>query len=139
MYWKPFWERPHLTSSSFPHVKHQPLLVCLRCRRLDVLRYRLPVSDGPTGGGAEPTGAGSDPALVRHAAADGLPRAPQQACRHLLLLLGGSYTRGTARKSQPDQVSFNSIVLRYCSTSTFHNRETICGKNKKKQAKACHK
>lgn len=64
-------------------------------RWLDVLRHSLSVSDGSTGGGAESTGAGQDPALVHHEAADRLPRAPQQTCRHMLLLLGGSYTRGT--------------------------------------------
>lgn len=52
------------------------------------------MSDGPTRGGAESPGAGPDPTLVHHAAADGLSRAPQQTRRHLLLLLGGSYTRG---------------------------------------------
>lgn len=68
--------------------------VCMS-RWLDVLRHSLSVSDGSTGGGAESTGAGQDPALVHHEAADWLPRAPQQTCRHMLLLLGGSYTRST--------------------------------------------
>ena len=53
------------------------------------------MSDGSTGGGAESAGAGQDPSLVYHEAADGLPRASQQTCRHMLLLLGGSYARGT--------------------------------------------
>lgn len=69
--------------------------MCRWCRRLDVLRDCLPVSDGPTRWGAEPSGAWSDPTVVHHAAADRLPRAPQQTCRYLLLLLGGSHTRGT--------------------------------------------
>lgn len=72
-----------------------PLMVCLWCRWLDILRHRLPLSDGSTGRGAESTGAGSDPTLVHHAAAEWLPRAPKQTCRHMLLLLGGSYAWGT--------------------------------------------
>lgn len=70
-------------------------LLCVP-RWLDVLRHSLSVSDGAAGGGAESAGAGQDPALVYHEAAERLPRAPQQTCRHMLLLLGGSYARGTA-------------------------------------------
>lgn len=73
-------------------VMHLPACVS---RWLDVLRHSLSVSDGSTGGGAESAGAGPDPALVCHEAADRLPRAPQQTCRHMLLVLGGSYARGT--------------------------------------------
>lgn len=64
-------------------------------RWLDILRHRLSVPDGSTGGDAEPARAGRDPPLVRHEAAEWLPRAPQQTCGHVLLLLGGSHTGGT--------------------------------------------
>lgn len=76
------------------YVCHAPACLCLS-RWLDVLRHSLSVSDGSIGGGAESAGAGQDPTLVYHEAAERLPRAPQQACRHMLLLLGGSYVRGT--------------------------------------------
>lgn len=74
------------------------------CRRLDVLRHRLAVSDGSPGGGTESARAGPDPPLVYYEAADRLPRAPQQTCRHMLLLLGGSYARG-ADQCVPDEYS----------------------------------
>lgn len=63
-------------------------------RWMDVLRHRLSVPDGSAGGGAEPEGAGRDPPLVHHEAAERLPRAPQQTRGYLLLLLGGSHTEG---------------------------------------------
>lgn len=65
--------------------------MCAR-RWLDVLRHRLSVPDGSTGGDAEPARAGRDPPLVHHAAAEWLPRAPQQTRGYMLLLLGGSHT-----------------------------------------------
>lgn len=61
-------------------------------RWLDVLRHRHSVPDGATGGGAQPSRAGRDPPLVHYEAAERLPRAPQQTCRYVLLLLGGSHT-----------------------------------------------
>ncbi len=73
-------------------VMHLPVCVS---RWLDVLRYCLSVPDGSTGGGAESARAGQDSPLVHHEAANRFPRAPQQACGHMLLLLGGSYARGT--------------------------------------------
>lgn len=66
-------------------------------RWLDVLRHRLSVPDGSAGGDAEPARAGRDPPLVHYEAAEWLPRAAQQACGHVLLLLGGGHTGGTLK------------------------------------------
>lgn len=78
--------------SSLPEGLFPLGVVGLSARRwLDLLRHRLPVPDGSTGGDAEPAGAERHSALVHYEAAEWLPRAPQQTCRHMLLLLGGSH------------------------------------------------
>ena len=107
------------------------LFMCVP-RRLDVLRHSHSVSDGSFGGGAESAGAGQDPALVHHEAAERLPRPSQQACRHMLLLLGGSYARGTERWNRQTHRrtlacvnSFSSSVLAqiFCTFVQFsHGR-----------------
>lgn len=79
-----------------------PVYVCVS-RWLDVLRHSLSVSDGTTGGGAESARAGQNSTLVHHEAAERLPRATQQTCRHMLLLLGGSNARGTDWCNTPSQ------------------------------------
>lgn len=79
-------------------------------RWLDVLRHRLPVPDGSAGGDAEPAGAGRDPPLVHHEAAERLPRAAQQARGHLLLLLGGGHAGGTLASKSSDVHSIHSLI-----------------------------
>lgn len=96
-------------------VMHLPACVS---RWLDVLRHSLPVSDGTTGGGIESAGAGPDPALVYHEAADRFPRAPQQTCRHMLLLLGGSYARGTDQCGRHRHV--HTYTLQHALTCLVH-------------------